>query len=43
VSQAIFIVAIMGTARIAPGMPQMYHQKTRPMNSATVFSFIRFP
>ena len=42
-SQAILSVAIIGTARIAPGMPQMYHQKTRPMKSATVLSFIRLP
>jgi hypothetical protein len=42
-SQAIFSVAIIGTARIAPGMPQMYHQKTRPMKSATVLSLIRLP
>ena len=42
-SQAIFIAAMIGTARIAPGMPQMYHQKTSPMNSATVLSRIRFP
>ena len=42
-SQTILIVAMIGTARIAPGMPQMYHQNTSPMNSATVLSRIRFP
>ncbi len=42
-SQAILSVAIIGTARIAPGTPQMYHQKIRPMKSATVLSFIRLP
>ena len=37
------MVAIIGTARIAPGIPQRYHQKIRPMNTATVLSRIRRP
>jgi hypothetical protein len=42
-SHAILNAAIIGTARIAPGTPQMYHQNTRPIKSATVLSRIRFP
>src|SRR4051794_22160841 len=42
-SQMILRAAIIGTARMAPATPQMYHQNTKPMKRATVLSRMRRP